>query len=85
MPKAKLQGPCAVQGCTNNSNDFRRLTKIAFEKASTRKTLAHYSSLQMHQQICFQHYMQIVEGDMGKKINLQCETSEQTATGKLLQ
>ncbi|CAG8789343.1 22141_t:CDS:1, partial [Dentiscutata erythropus] len=37
------------------------LTKLAMKKATTYKTIQQYSYLRIGQQICYSHYMSIVE------------------------
>jgi hypothetical protein len=63
MPQSKLSGPCSVNNCTLINKGFRRLTDHAWQKALTHKTLQQYSYLQKGQQICYPHYLNIVEPD----------------------
>ncbi|CAG8764537.1 21541_t:CDS:2 [Dentiscutata erythropus] len=62
MPKQKTnQGPCSIHNCDKESTIFRSLTDNAFAKALATGTLQQYSYLQIDQQICNAHYMEIVE------------------------
>jgi len=85
MPKSKLNGPCSVQGCTTNSSDFRRLTTKALEKTAALQTLMQYPYLQLHQEICYPHYMQIVEINNAKKRKLHNEVTEEPVPGEHLE
>ncbi len=58
MSLPKLLDSYSIHQC---SNDFQRLTKIAFNKAKANKSLILYSYLQLQDVICFSHYMSIVE------------------------
>jgi hypothetical protein len=73
-----------VQGCTNTSGDFRRLTKRALEQASAFQTLMQYPYLQQQQEICYPHYMQIVENTT-KRRKLHDEAAAEPVWGKLLE
>jgi hypothetical protein len=85
MPNSKLNGPCSVQGCTNTSSEFRRLTKRALEQASALQTLTQYPYLQLQQEICYLHYMQIVENSGSKRRKLHDEATEEPVLGELLE
>ncbi|CAG8729690.1 17800_t:CDS:2 [Dentiscutata erythropus] len=62
MPKQKTnQGPCSIYNCNKESTRFKSLTDNAFAKALAAKSLQQYSYLQIDQQICNAHYMEIVE------------------------
>ncbi|CAG8604915.1 7883_t:CDS:2 [Gigaspora rosea] len=62
MPKQKTnQGPCSIYNCNKESTIFRSLTDNAFAKSLATGTLQQYSYLQINQQICNAHYMEIVE------------------------
>ncbi|RIB14299.1 hypothetical protein C2G38_2195549 [Gigaspora rosea] len=60
MPKQKInQGPCSIYNCNKESARFRSLTDNAFAKALATGTLQQYSYLQLDQQICNAHYIEI--------------------------
>lgn len=61
MPNSKLTGPCSIHNCDKNSNNFRCLSDRAIEKATTKGNLRRYPYLQQNHQVCFPHYMAIVE------------------------
>ena len=62
MPKQKVnQGPCSIHNCNKEFTKFRSLTDNAFAKALAAGSLQQYSYLQIDQQICNAHYMEIVE------------------------
>ncbi|KAF0512523.1 hypothetical protein F8M41_017992 [Gigaspora margarita] len=56
-----LRSPCSIYNCNKESTIFRNLTDNAFAKALATGTLQQYSYLQIDQQICNVHYMEIVE------------------------
>jgi hypothetical protein len=67
MPHKKLSGPCNVLNCKNNGAKFRTFTKVAHRKAVEKDTYSKYNYLQIGQEICFPHYLSIVEPDRSIK------------------
>lgn len=59
----KNEGPCSIQNCSRNSTMFRKITSIAYKKAQTKGTLKQYDYLKIGQEICYSHYLDIVEPD----------------------
>ncbi|CAG8767182.1 3964_t:CDS:1, partial [Racocetra fulgida] len=53
--------PCSIHNCNKKSTIFSSLTDNAFAKVLAIGTLQQYSYLQIDQQICNAHYMEIVE------------------------
>ncbi|CAG8800275.1 16732_t:CDS:1, partial [Gigaspora rosea] len=46
-----------------NSTLFRKITSIAYNKAQNKGTLEQYGDLKIGQEICYSHYLDIVEPD----------------------
>ncbi|CAJ0637993.1 15855_t:CDS:2 [Entrophospora sp. SA101] len=67
MPHKKLYGPCSVLNCENNSPKFRTFTKVAYRKAVEKGTYPKCNYLKIGQEICFSHYLSIVEPDRSIK------------------
>ncbi|CAG8682503.1 26462_t:CDS:2, partial [Racocetra persica] len=49
------------------SNKFRKITPVAYEKARKKKTLEYYGDPKIGQEVCFSHYLDIVEPDRHSK------------------
>ncbi|CAG8819944.1 15790_t:CDS:1, partial [Racocetra fulgida] len=47
--------------CDKDSNIFQSLTKLVMKKATIYKTIQQYPYLRIGQQVCYSHYMSIVE------------------------
>jgi hypothetical protein len=63
MPNSKLTGPCSVENCVQDTNRFRRITPYAWEKASMHGILKQYPYLELGHQLCYHHYLAIIEPD----------------------
>jgi hypothetical protein len=50
-----------------NATEFRRLTEKALQKASKHGKLQQYPYLQVGNQLCFSHYLAIVEADRNEE------------------
>ncbi|CAG8721356.1 19632_t:CDS:2 [Dentiscutata erythropus] len=59
----KNESPCSIQNCSRNSTIFRKITLIAYKKAQTKGTLKQYDYLEIRQEICYSHYLDIVKPD----------------------
>ena len=59
----KNKGPCSIQNCNRNSTLFRKITSIAYNKAQNKGILEQYGDLKIGQEICYSHYLDIVEPD----------------------
>ena|SRR5947209_8705615 len=67
MPHKKLSGPCNILNCENSSTKFRTFTNAAYRKAVEKDTYSKCNYLQVGQEICFSHYLSIVEPDRSVK------------------
>src|SRR5437870_4224158 len=65
-------GPCKVRGCDKNDPDkykFKKFTEYAKKKAISADTFRNYNYLQINDQICYSHYLSIVEADRNRNKN----------------
>ncbi|CAG8489404.1 19502_t:CDS:1, partial [Racocetra persica] len=76
----KNESPCSIQNCSRNFI-FRKITSIAYKKVQTKRTLEQYDSLEIGQEICYSHYLDIVEPDCNFKKKYPVEI-EKTNTQK---
>ncbi|CAG8565973.1 5467_t:CDS:1 [Cetraspora pellucida] len=63
MPPKKNIGPCSIRNCQSNSNQFCRITKYVLTKIKTKDILNQYNYLEIKMQLCFPHYLSIIEPD----------------------
>jgi len=66
MPKPKNLGPCVISDC-NNSAPYRKLQTGTIEKIRSKDLENKYYFLEEGNQLCFKHYMKIVEPDRHDK------------------
>ena len=69
MPPKNL-GPCSIRDCQTNSNQYRRITENALTKAKAKGTFDQYNYLELEMQLCYPHYLSIVEPDRNDKRKL---------------
>ncbi|CAG8776675.1 13112_t:CDS:2, partial [Cetraspora pellucida] len=50
-----------------DSNNFRKITSLAYEKMKKKGTLGHYSYLNIRDEICYSHYLDIIKPDRHSK------------------
>jgi hypothetical protein len=65
-------GPCKVKGCDKNDPDkykFKKFTEYAKRKAISADTFPNYNYLQIDDQLCYSHYLSIVETSRNKNNN----------------
>ena len=67
MPRQKNYGPCAIENCNNQTDRFRQITLLAYNKIQRKKPSETYNYLRLGQQLCHVHYMNIVESDRHQK------------------
>jgi hypothetical protein len=67
----KNYGPCSIRNCNNKNSRFRQFTPLAYNKAKKNGTYKYYTYLRVGEQLCHIHYMQIVEADRNKKLEIQ--------------
>ena len=63
-------GPCKVKDCDKNDPNiykFRKFTQLSKEKAIKTNTYQNYNYLQINDQLCFSHYLSIVEANRRSK------------------
>ncbi|RHZ78194.1 hypothetical protein Glove_166g229 [Diversispora epigaea] len=63
----KNYGPCSVQNCNLPRDRYRQFTSLAYNKAQKKGTYKTYPYLKIGQQLCYLHYLRIVEPDRGQK------------------
>lgn len=66
MPKPKNLGPCVISDC-NNPAPYRKLQTGTIEKIRSKDLENKYYFLEEGNQLCFKHYMKIVEPDRHDK------------------
>ncbi|RHZ85463.1 hypothetical protein Glove_65g108 [Diversispora epigaea] len=59
----KNYGPCSIQNCNLKQNQYRQFTSLAYNKALKKGTYKMYPYLRVGQQLCYSHYLRIVEPD----------------------
>jgi len=60
---------CKVKDCNNNDSNkhkFKKFTQLSKENAIRTNTYQNYNYLQIGDQLCFSHYLLIVEADRNK-------------------
>jgi len=67
MPKPKNLGPCALPDCENTRKEFRKLTSYTIEKIQKKDFEQKYNFLKENDQLCYDHYLRIVEPDRNKR------------------
>ena len=63
----KNYGPCSVQNCNLQQDRYRQFTSLAYNKAQKKGTYKTYPYLRIGQQLCYSHYLQIVESDRNER------------------
>ncbi|RHZ89740.1 hypothetical protein Glove_11g64 [Diversispora epigaea] len=63
----KNTGPCSIKNCTYSGHFFCRITELAYQKCEKENMLEVYSYLNIGEQLCHQHYCQIVESKRNKR------------------
>src|SRR4051794_2764411 len=66
MPKAKNLGPCIIPDCTN-AVKFNKMTNYTIEKVKNKDLEEIYSFIKEGDQLCYIHYLEIVEPDRNDK------------------
>jgi hypothetical protein len=64
----KNLGPCSIHNCQINSNQYRGITTNALRKAKENGTFDQYNYLEFGKQLCYPHYLSIIEPDRNKKL-----------------
>jgi hypothetical protein len=62
MPKAKNLGPCIISDCKNTVK-FNKMTSYTIEKISDKDSEKRYGFIKEGDQLCYTHYLEIVEPD----------------------
>ncbi|RHZ53533.1 hypothetical protein Glove_441g50 [Diversispora epigaea] len=57
----KNYGSCSIQNCNLKQNQYRQFTSLAYNKALKKGTYKMYPYLRVGQQLCYSHYLRIVE------------------------
>jgi hypothetical protein len=66
MPKAKNLGPCIIPDC-KNAVKFNKMTNYTIEKIRDKDSEKQYNFIKEGDQLCYTHYMKIVESDSHDK------------------
>lgn len=66
MPKPKNLGPCIISGC-KNAVKFNKMTNYTIEKIRHKDSERQYDFIKEGDQLCYTHYMEIVESDRHDK------------------
>ncbi|CAJ0854249.1 13040_t:CDS:1, partial [Entrophospora sp. SA101] len=67
MPKAKNLGPCIISDCKNTAVKFNKMTSYTIEKIRDKNSERQYDFIKEGDQLCYTHYMEIVEPDRHDK------------------
>ncbi|CAG8625625.1 4583_t:CDS:1, partial [Cetraspora pellucida] len=67
MPLQQNTGPCKIKDCNNNTNRYLKFTENAFQKSIEKNIFNNYSYLNINDQLCYIHYLEIVEPDRNNK------------------
>lgn len=62
----KNLGPCSIHNCNIESNQYRGITSYALRKAKEKGTFRQYNYLEIGKQLCYSHYLNIIEPDRNK-------------------
>lgn len=62
MPKPKNLGPCVLPGCENGIQ-FCKMTEYTIEKINKKDSENKYGFIKKGDQLCYKHYLDIVEPD----------------------
>jgi len=64
----KNLGPYSVHNYQINSNQYRGITTNALRKAKEKGIFNQYNYLEFEKQLCYPHYLSIIEPDRNKKL-----------------
>ncbi|RIB02068.1 hypothetical protein C2G38_2228885 [Gigaspora rosea] len=68
MTKKNL-GPCSINNCQIRPNQYHGITEYALRKAKEKGTFNQYNYLEVGKQLCYPHYLKIVEPDRHNEYN----------------
>ena len=66
MPKPKNLGPCMLSSCENGA-PFCKMTEYTIEKIRRKDLENKYNFIKKDDQLCYKHYLDIVEPDRNDK------------------
>ncbi|CAG8705685.1 3979_t:CDS:1, partial [Dentiscutata heterogama] len=58
---------CSIHDCNNDATKFCKLTPIVYKKAKEKGTFKYFQYLKESQELCFKHYLDIVEANQNQK------------------